>query len=344
MKRPAPSSTVLGEASVWIARRDAGLTAMEEAEFQRWIETGPENRRAMAQAMGAWRWLDLPRLRGTDLMTEQALDRRRRHRRRRFTVAAGALVLMASVTAGWWWRSSPPGVITPSVAVHTPVAPTVSGLRVQTLPDGSVVDLNQGADIEVEFSDSLRRVRLLRGEAHFTVAKNPRRPFVVQAKGIEVCAVGTAFAIRLAATEVEVLVTEGRVAVGYTHGDANASDLPAGNGSIPIVSAGGCVRLPLDGAASAPEIRQLDDVEVGERLAWRAIRLDFSGTRLAEAAAQVNRHNREQLIIDDPSLADLRVSGLVIARPLGDFVKLLEMSGVQSERLPNGDYRLRRTP
>ena len=50
--------------------------------------------------------------------------------------------------------------------------------------DGTVVELKRGADISVEFSKRLRRVVLLRGEAHFQVAKNKDWPFAVDAGGL----------------------------------------------------------------------------------------------------------------------------------------------------------------
>src|SRR5205814_7462486 len=90
----------------------------------------------------------------------------------------------------------------------------------QTLPDGSVVHLNTGAAISVAYTHSSRRVVLDRGEAHFQVEKSVT-PFVVAAHGIEVRAVGTVFSVQLMPQAVEVLVTEGRVAV-----DQSASNAP----------------------------------------------------------------------------------------------------------------------
>ncbi|MGH7956064.1 MAG: iron-containing alcohol dehydrogenase, partial [Opitutaceae bacterium] len=77
---------------------------------------------------------------------------------------------------------------------------------------GSVVELNVDADILVDFSPVRRAVRLVRGEAHFTVATDAARPFVVSAGGVEVRAVGTGFAVHFAPQEIAVLVTEGQVA------------------------------------------------------------------------------------------------------------------------------------
>jgi transmembrane sensor len=79
------------------------------------------------------------------------------------------------------------------------------------LPDGSRVELKDGSEVVVQYSASERRVKLTGGEAHFTVWKDKTRPFIVNAAGVEVRAVGTAFNVRLEAKSVEVLVTEGRV-------------------------------------------------------------------------------------------------------------------------------------
>ena len=56
-------------------------------------------------------------------------------------------------------------------------------------------------------------MQLVRGEAHFVVAADASRPFVVSAGAVSVRAVGTEFVVRYSAREIGVLVTEGRVAV-----------------------------------------------------------------------------------------------------------------------------------
>ena len=73
-----------------------------------------------------------------------------------------------------------------------PVIAAAVGYESRALDDGTVVELNGGAEIEVQFTAAERRLRLVRGEAHFQVAKNPLRPFVVEAGGVAVRAVGTA--------------------------------------------------------------------------------------------------------------------------------------------------------
>ena len=80
--------------------------------------------------------------------------------------------------------------------------PALQGLRViprperLTLADGSVAELNHGGKFEVAFTATERRLRLVAGELHVTVAQNPTWPFIVEVDGIVVRAVGTVFNVR----------------------------------------------------------------------------------------------------------------------------------------------------
>src|SRR5204863_5888557 len=93
-------------------------------------------------------------------------------------------------------------------------------------PDGSVVELNRGAVVSAHFTASERRMRLVSGEANFKVAKDPQRPFVVEARGVAVRAVGTAFNVRIDAVSVEVLVTEGVVNVAQPPAPPDQAAIP----------------------------------------------------------------------------------------------------------------------
>ncbi len=85
------------------------------------------------------------------------------------------------------------------------------------LPDGSVVFLNSGSSLR--FSSNLaqnreRRVEL-KGEGYFQVAKDTKRPFIVEVEKLSVEALGTAFNVNAyePAAEIDVVLIEGKVAV-----------------------------------------------------------------------------------------------------------------------------------
>lgn len=256
----------------------------------------------------------------------------RGHRRRRLRAVTGAAV--ALVFAGIAWRQTNP----PRVVTERPFAPSavVSLPARQVLSDGSVVELRNGAQLEVAFTDSVRRVALTRGEAHFQVAKMAK-PFVVAVGGVEVRAVGTAFSVQLGSFQVEIIVTEGRVAVEEA---ANANARSPGTvlpdpvpprAIVALVEAGNRVVVPMAAAAasrSSPDVVPVESVELAARLAWRSPRLEFSRTPLVEALAMMSHHSAAgknvTVILAEPSLGRVAVSGVLRADNIETLLRLLE--------------------
>ncbi|MBI2498456.1 MAG: DUF4880 domain-containing protein, partial [Opitutae bacterium] len=162
-------------AAEWLALRECGFSAEEQAEFSRWLLADPRHAAAVRELESAWRLMRKPFLTGQAASVEEAIAQqvRRKSRQHRHAVigvslAGLAAVLLLAVIPRW----------TP-VAESAPAAAGSARTRPQReiLADGSVVDLNAGAKIAVNFSTQQRVVRLLRGEAHFSVAQTPDRPF-----------------------------------------------------------------------------------------------------------------------------------------------------------------------
>jgi transmembrane sensor len=333
-------SQAAAQAAAWVARRDQGLTMEEEREFARW-SANEQNRQALDRTSRLWSLLERPREAGaSDGMIRELASRARGRTRRR--TAIGAAMALAALGGFLSWRFAPA-----NSAPAAELAATEGGFQQQALPDGSRIDLKTGAAVEVRFSPAVRRVDLDRGEALFHVAKNPVRPFVVSAGGVEVRAVGTIFAVQFEKEDVAVLVTEGRVAVSraaQAPGDAASDARP-----VTYVDAGNRVvlsRLPSGGLAALPAEQAMTPAESDRWLAWRYPRLEFSGTRLAEAVALFNRHSATdggaRLVVGDAELADLEVSGYFRANNVDGFVRLLEGSfGVKAVRGPSGEIVLR---
>ncbi|MFC3196681.1 FecR domain-containing protein [Parapedobacter deserti] len=87
-----------------------------------------------------------------------------------------------------------------------------------TLGDGTVVWVNSGSALKfpVQFSGNERRV-FLDGEAFFDVAKDPNRPFYVEAEGKTIEVVGTRFNVSAYSEEVQATLVEGAVKIMDTH-------------------------------------------------------------------------------------------------------------------------------
>lgn len=269
-------------------------------------------------------WLDRP---DTQALVLGELATRRRRRRTRQQCLAAAAVLVLGFFAAWQWR--PPSKAAEPIATH-------SALSRETLPDGSVVVRRGPAEIAVRYDSAERHITLMSGTAHFDVARDPARPFSVTAGGITVRAVGTAFSVGVGLGEVEVLVTEGRVAVTET--DVTevmpAAVVEAGRGVI--------VERRASPADPARPVRTVPPADLEARLAWRVRVLEFSQTSLDVVVRQLNAHNRVQFVLGDPALANVRLSGRIRADRIDGVIQLLEQDcGVKAERAHDATILLR---
>jgi len=316
------------QASEWLIKRDRGLTGAEQDEFFQWLGADPRHGEQFARQQRTWKdFNQLAQWRpehsaepNPDLLAKPV------HRFARWPVWATLATAACLALAFLWMR---PGSRQTPAAVPTEIA--AQGYERRVLEDGSVIELNRGARVVVDYQPAERRVRLVQGEASFTVAKNHNRPFIVHAAGVDVRAVGTAFNVRLDTRSVEVLVTEGKVRVDdAARGDSLLA--PAAPGETPLLVAGQKVVLQM--ATIAPvAAAAVSAGEVEHLLAWKPVLLDFNTQPLGEVVAQFNRRNRTQLVIADEALVTLPIVATFRSDNVEGFVRLLEQtSGVQAVR------------
>ncbi len=326
---PPPSRAMLARARRWIARRDAGLDATDRAELKRWLAADPAHRRALLEADPQRSDVDWA-LRADAVDDVLAvLEHRARARRNRRTLLAGAACAAALALVATLRRE--PAVVAPAATSANPALATLTAIepRQLALADGSVAVLRADAQIAVNYSAGLRRITLVRGAAHFQVKPDARRPFIVSSGALEVRAVGTAFAVEDGATETDVIVTEGRVTVEEMRG-------PTAAAAKVYVGAGERVSIPDRPASSPVAAESLAADELQRRLAWRLPLLQFAGTPLAEIVAAMNRHNRIQLVLTDPAIGGLQLSGTLRADKIAALQNMLEADfALETERRGN---------
>jgi transmembrane sensor len=305
-------------AATWIARREGGAwTEADATSLAAWLAQSAGHRVAYYRLNAAW--TEAGRVRaveaatpaaGTALPTAAPVLPKSRPRFAAFAIAATVLILLSAGLVAFkdeLFRTQQ----------HFTTA--IGGLQTIPLSDGSRVLLNTDSKIRVSLTSRERRVEIDRGEAFFDVAHDASRPFVVQAGERRVIAVGTQFSVRRQERDLHVTVAEGTVRL-----ESNARDtlLPAGS----IVQArGDNVHV---------EQRPLTDVE--RQLTWRSGVLTFRDTALAEAVAEFNRYNTRKLIVGDPRIATLQVSGVFRSNSVDSFVRLLERGfAVQAAAQPD---------
>jgi transmembrane sensor len=184
----------------------------------------------------------------------------------------------------------------------------VGQTRTVRLTDGSLVHLNTNSSVEVSLGEKLRSIKLLKGEAQFDVAHDAKRPFIVDAEGTLVRAIGTMFNVRLRQDVTELTVIEGVVAV--RNGQSAARRVASGRSAA--VRSGSIAVTPL-----AP-------ARIRQRVAWQEGLVEFDGDTLAQAVEEFNRYRATPLVIGDPALASLRVGGAFRLSRSNDFVQALE--------------------
>ena len=377
--RPSDAEAIEATAAAWLAQRDDGLTPAQTAEFAQWRGADVRHEAAVARLEATWSALQQLREFRPEAARHPDRDLLRapigRRRAVPFPALAATVTLAASlVLAAVWWFS--PAQRRAENAAQT-YATTVDGYERVALADSSIVELNSASEINVNFSPAERRVRLVRGEAHFTVAKNPARPFLVEAGSVAVRAVGTAFNVRLGAKQIEVLVTEGRIAVATpedggrrtedggqtpdargqrsevggqrsgsrleTDGKADRrifAELGANERVVVSVAPASAVAGPL----APPVIEKVAPEVVREALAWQGPRLVFVDTPLADAIAQFNRRNQVQLELADVELGALPIGGSFRAENIDAFVRLLASGGDISVERPSPNRIVLRRP
>lgn len=333
--RPTPDAGAMGEAAArWTVRRDRGLSAAEAIEFELWLAADPRHAEAMQRSAGAWSRLD----RVPDATAQRHLAAAAgARRRRRYGVAAAWFAAAAAVAVaaigGWqrWVKSA------------APTSLVATGPRAVTLADGTLVRMNEGSEIVERFTAAERNVVLTRGEAHFTVTKNPARPFTVSAGALRVRAVGTAFNVNLQPARVEVLVTEGKV--GVERVDPNAQErleaeplhVVANELAVAPTTTATIAALP------AITVTPVDDAMIARALAWHESLLRLGGATLSEIAAEFERRTGRRVSIPDAALAQLRVGGRFRADDLEGFTHLLATTfDVDVERAADGTLVLRK--
>jgi transmembrane sensor len=297
-------------ADMLVRRRDPSWAAADQSALDARLAIDPNFEAAFRQAQSSWdavgRHANSPELLA---LREQAIARARQASARRWSLpgarsrnvgkwASAAAIL---IVCGTIWQMSPygyePGYYKTSLGEQ----------KVVELSDHSHIALDARTRLRVRFSSDARIVELLEGQAQFSVAKDPARPFKVEAGSKTIVAVGTVFDVEYVDQQVHVAMVEGKVAV-LSQGDqqSGAASDSRPNEQTPLeLTAGEALSVRADGAAT---ISSKADIEAAT--AWRQGKVIFRDQTLAEAVHRLNRYSRQQVVVDDPALAQMKVSGV----------------------------------
>lgn len=196
------------------------------------------------------------------------------------------------------------------------------------LPDGSKASLAPGAALDLAYDHGGRAMRLVRGRAFFDVVPDRERPFTVEAGDRRITALGTRFDVRLDEGPLRVTLVEGQVSVART---VDAADGP---GRPVLLKAGERLTAAQGRDVVAP-------ADAAEASAWRETSITFEDRPLSEVVAELNRHSAAKLVIEDPKVAALRVTGRFRTGDPQRFLRTLaQVLPVRGEAAGPGRYRI----
>ena len=216
--------------------------------------------------------------------------------------------------------------------VVTIVETRASENRDVQLNDGSTVSVGARSVLWATLSRDAREVTLERGEAFFQVAKDRARPFTVRIGNTTVAAVGTAFNIRRAGERVVVAVAEGIVKV----------DAAAAQGATPSqaqLRVGQQLSINTTDGSSSMHVVDTSGIAI-----WRDGLLQYRDEPLPSVIADVVRYTEHDILIADPAVAELRVTGTVFTNDVESWLQSLEAAlPLRAIRAADGAVRLEST-
>lgn len=299
-------------------------TRADRARFEKWLRESPQHVQAYLEVAAGWSELPtsdpdgqidvqeiLARARsgGDDnvvpLRSGEAGGRRSSAavHARRWAIAASVAVMATLISTGLWLLTGREG---------RTYSTGIGEQRTLLLADGSTITLNALTTVRVRMTPQARQITLIRGQADFHDVNEPDRPFIVRSGNSSVRAIGTKFDVDKEPDRTVVTVLEGQVAVANSLAWIESigrrqllRDLaqPTSNLQAVLVPAGEQVTVM---ARNIPAPTQVDLRAV---TAWMRRRLVFNDTPLEEVARQFNRYGNRRLVIADPSLRTVGVSG-----------------------------------
>jgi transmembrane sensor len=310
------------QACEWISRFDRGLSEIEESAFSDWVNISKTHRQCLFDVAQTWDELSVLNELST-LFPLRANNERHTNifaNKKTFGIAASLAIVFVSCLVWLVNSQMMSSIADPSLLVLN-AETSVGEQRKLSLADGSVIHLNTDSAILVDFSDTRRDIHLLRGEAHFDVAHDELRPFIVKAGDNTVTAVGTAFNVQItSAKNVELLVTDGKVLVKNKqqhNGTSTITEL-----SHPLDGAGELMNAGQKAIISQQSIQELtvSNEQIQSDLAWQQGMLVFHGEPLAEALKEISRYTSINFTLADEKVKKRRVAGYFKA---GDIQGLL---------------------
>ena len=274
------------EAVAWVIRlQNADFSQEERQAFDAWQTRSSAHRLMVQEVLAVW---NSPELRAAAIMAVESSpvsSASKTMQRRRWLIVAASVALLVIAAdlldLATRWRAD--------------YRTGAGERRTVELPDRSSATLNTRSAIALSFDGTVRRVRLLSGEAFFTVQHDTARPFLVEGTEATARAVGTAFVVRAEPGGDRVTVIEGTVEV-----NSHTRTTPD---SATVVTAGLQIKTESGGLGHPYP------VNAPSASAWLRGRLVVNGVPFAQVLEELRRYHPGTIILLNQRVADTNVTG-----------------------------------
>ncbi len=299
----------------------------EKEKFQQWLDHNPDEEQYFQDLKEAWEQdtqdgrraashlfdeeTGLKKLRSKIEKVESKNKRQKEtpyFRRNHFAgwKIAASVVLLAAVTSfivvkNYWAPS------------ETNYATAALEQRIITLPDGSVVHLNQNSKISLRkgFSGSTRTIHLT-GEAFFQVKHNAKKPFIIHTEDAVIKDIGTSFNVKDG--------DNGKVIVAVKSGSIAVSNNEVTNRKATILKKNQVAEVQKD------HISTIKHASVHNYLSWMNGQIVFKKTPFNRVITQLDHIYGIHCSLSDSSLANLKLTAYIQNTSMNDVLHMISIS------------------
>jgi transmembrane sensor len=308
------------EAREWFTLMQSGsVSELEAQQLQQWLQADSAHQAAYRQYELIWQ--DLGNLKAQDIAALKApatpwlvssarnflgeifSSLQMLNPKSQFGLALASVAILAIVIIGFQ----------PEKIVVQNFATAIGEVKKVTLEDGSEITIGAKSEVKAWATRKERHIILVSGQAFFKVAKNPQRPFWVDAGETKVRVVGTQFDVRKGSDRTRVAVLEGIVNVSSTNKSVTLA---------PVVLTAGQQVTRLNAGKFEP----VNAISVSELESWRNGRLIYLRSSLADVVADANRYFNHSITLGSKDLADLKVTAAVSTHQIEALTDMLSSS------------------
>lgn len=316
-------SKVEQEAASWfLAMQQPDISDKDKAAFMQWLKAGPNNQSEYFRLRKIWQALPEALAQSTAVkqLTPKSTSAETTVKEKPKTIrlwhyASAACLCLALLIAQPWSE--------PIAAEY--YASQAGQTRLIELTDGSTIKLNNQSKVIIEYSKQQRLIRLVNGEAYFTVTKAKNRPFIVKHDNYHFTALGTEFLLRINQS-IKLIVTEHSVAVNDN------------NGRNAVVKEASGIAIST-GINKEKSWQTLPNNKREQLLAWRKQQLIFTKQPLREVLVELDRYLQGSIHLSDANMANEPITGIFTLDNPENVLKLItEVLGLTLYQSKNKDY------